>query len=557
MMRRMTALTTVAALSAGLTVAASTANADTGSTTSRLPLTCRSVPGALVGPRDSYVPPIDVTVSSPENVTVGEEFSVNVHMDIPDGPGGGSNGPATLREVSRIKMDLALPDGVDFLGAEISRDTPGSNLHGFTVLRVDEAGVPDPSGSILRLVGADNATIGSGPNSRTDRTGGVSTPAVDGAARLGFPDFTLKLRADTGGVKRFGVRTGGDAARYGDGSSFLTFLPRLTVGFLTVWAPTSCSPRPGPTAELVPAAGNLRAVTVTDSPAAETVLSVDVPGTVTAGVPARFSAHLDPDDANGTVSFFVDEPGGAVSDVRTTRGGAVSDLTFTRVGTTPLRVIFNPDDPENATGAATSTEVTVSPRVTDLGLSLPWGARAGDRVTATAEVPTGATGEIEFTVAGRTVTAPVLDGRASAVFVFDEIDAGTATAGARYIPDADSVYAPAETSRRFTVFVLGHPTEPTTATPTLSTEPEPTTSTPPHTSGPATSPTPEPEPTSPSTGTTPSTTTPTDTAVPDTTTRTPEPDTAAGSTPFLRTLLDIIRRILGPLLSLFPFLRAG
>ena len=90
-MRRMTTLTTAATLSAGLLIAAPTAVADTGSTTSQLPLSCRAVPSAFAGPQDNYVPPIDVTVTSPDTVDIGEELTVNVHMNIQDTPAGSSS----------------------------------------------------------------------------------------------------------------------------------------------------------------------------------------------------------------------------------------------------------------------------------------------------------------------------------------------------------------------------------------------------------------------------------------------------------------------------------
>ncbi|MCX7541450.1 hypothetical protein OS128_00760 [Corynebacterium sp. P5848] len=522
----MTTLTTAATLSAGLLIAAPTAAADTGSTTSQLPLSCRTVPSAFTGPQDNHVPPIDVTVTSPDTVGIGEEFTVHVHMDIPDNPGDASNSPAKLKDVSRIKMDLALPEGVEFLGAEINGDTPGANLRGFSVLRVNESGRPDPAGGILRLVSPDNATIGNGPNSSTGRTGGVTAPAVNGTVRLGFPDFTLRLRAETEGTKAFGVRTAGAASTYGDNRNFLTFLPRLKATFITIWAPTSCSPRVAPSSAVVPAASNLRTVTVIDdTPIIKPVLTVDAPSTVVAGVPARFSAQLDPEDANGTISFFVEEPDGDVSDVYTTTGTASTDLTFAKPGTTTLRVIFNPGQPGAFDGAATTTAITVSPRTTDLTFSFPDSVESGESVTATAEVPTEATGDIEFSIAGQTISAPVVEGRASATFTFDDDDGGIRRASARYIPDVSSVYAPSEESRRFTVHVQAYPTEPTTTTPTLSTSTAPTTTA---------LPTTKPAPTSPTTTTAPTTSTttaPATTSTTATTTAAPTTTTSTTATP--------------------------
>ncbi|MBI8989532.1 hypothetical protein [Corynebacterium meridianum] len=513
-MRRMTTLTTAATLSVGLLIATPTAGAETGSTTSQLPLSCRAVPSAFAGPQDNYVPPIDVTVTSPDIVSIGEEFTVDVHMDIPDNPGGGSNGPAKLKDVSRIKMDLALPEGVEFLGAEIDGETPGANLRGFSVLRVNESGRPDPAGGFLRLVSPDNATIGNGPNSSTSRTGGVTAPAVNGTVRLGFPDFTLRLRAETEGTKAFGVRTAGAASTYGDNRNFLTFLPRLKATFITIWAPTSCSPRINPSSAVVPAASNLRTVTVIDdTPLIKPVLTVDAPGTVVAGEPASFSAHIDPENADGTVSFLVEEPGGDISDVYTTTGTASTDLTFAKPGTTALRVIFNPGQPGTFDIAATTTRITVSPRATDLTFSLPDSVESGESVTATAEVPADAVGDIEFSIAGQTISAPVIGGRASAPFTFSDDDGGIQRASARFIPGSDSVYAPVEKSRRFTVLVRAYPTEPTTTAPTLSTSTAPTTTALPTT-----------KPSIPSTTATPSTT-----AVP-TTTRTATTTTAPSTT---------------------------
>ena len=71
-----------------------------------------------------------------------------------------------MESASRLKLDMALPAGVEFLGAEI--DESKSNLKGMKVLQVDAAGNPSSTGEFLGNQ-LHNATIGNGPNSSRNR----------------------------------------------------------------------------------------------------------------------------------------------------------------------------------------------------------------------------------------------------------------------------------------------------------------------------------------------------------------------------------------------------
>ena len=158
----------------------------------------------------------------------------------------------------------------------------------------------------------------------------------------------------------------------------------------------------------------------------------------------RATSVVTPSNAAGRVEF---RSGGTVLGEGTLSGGRVQnatlDVTGLAPGQHPVVAHFLPSAPASF-AASQSAPVTLtitppaSPTTTALTLSAATAAATAD-VTATATVaPVDATGEVEFSVDGRSVTAPVSNGTASAVL--PKVAAGTHQVTARYLPSG-SVYA--------------------------------------------------------------------------------------------------------------------
>ena len=221
--RRYYSAATATILLGGL-FAAPTATAADRTTSTPIPLTCQSVPSTLVGPQDFPAEEEGVTVdiTAPETVTVGDEFETMVTIKPVDLSLDRLPSIATMKNVSRIKLDIAVPDGLTIL--EDSLDDSGSNLQGFVIKRIDANGNEDSNGRFLRIVSDDNATIGNGPNTSTDTPGGVRYDVTTRSIQMTFPVLTLKFRADTPGTSNFGIRSAGNASTYGQDENFLTML---------------------------------------------------------------------------------------------------------------------------------------------------------------------------------------------------------------------------------------------------------------------------------------------------------------------------------------------
>ncbi|HJD90269.1 MAG TPA: hypothetical protein K8V33_05175 [Corynebacterium urealyticum] len=272
-------------------------------TSASMSLSCQAVPStSLAGPQEFSTDNVTVNIDAPKSVRIGEEFRAGfsidpVEVELPSLPL-----RAQMESASRLKLDMALPAGVEFLGAEI--DESKSNLKGMKVLQVDAAGNPSSTGEFLRVTSSNNATIGNGPNSSRNREGGIKYTLNGSKIDLRFPEITLRLKAKTAGEKALGVRTQGDAGTFARDENFLTMLGKVSVPIPfvgTIWAPVQCSPRASATAPLDTRAAKLASVTVED--ASEVALNLEATGTPVAGQPATLSARLEP-AAEGTVEFL-------------------------------------------------------------------------------------------------------------------------------------------------------------------------------------------------------------------------------------------------------------
>lgn len=441
-MRKITAFASAAAVAVAGFVVLPMAIADEVTNTASMSLTCKATPSTSLagGPQVFSADDVSVNVTSPEDVEIGEDFSTTFTIDpvsvaMPDLPVG------ELRSASRLKLDFALPEGVTFTGADI--DESNSNLSGFHVLQVNESGNLDPNGRILRLTSADNATIGNGPNSSRNRTGGIQHNLSGSTIDLRFPSIKINMRADTEGDKTFGVRTAGAAGNFGADENFLTMLAEVRVLLSSVWAPTQCSPRASESAPLDTRAAQLATVKVNPKPAAvDTSMSLGGVSDAVAGTPVELTAAIEPADAAGTVVFssgeHVSEP------VEVVDGRATGELTFPESGEYQVTAAFTPANAEAHTASSTTGTVTVAGQSANLAVTAAESAPAGNTVEATATVEPGAAGTVAFRIGeGAEVTADVVDGTATASVPTGDAP-GARTLTAEFRPTTGSPYAPAK-----------------------------------------------------------------------------------------------------------------
>ncbi|MDK8791131.1 Ig-like domain-containing protein [Corynebacterium sp. MSK039] len=376
-------------------------------TSASMSLSCQAVPSAAAGPQEFSTDNVTVNIDAPKSVRIGEEFRAGfsidpVEVELPSLPFG-----AKMQSASRLKLDMALPAGVEFLGAEI--DESKSNLKGMKILQVDAAGDPSPTGEFLRVTSSDNATIGNGPNSSRNREGGIKYTLNGSKIDLRFPEITLRLKAKTPGEKALGVRTQGEAGTFARDENFLTMLGKVSAPFVgTIWAPVQCSPRTSASAPLDTRAAKLASVTVED--ASEVALNLEATGTPVAGQPATLSARLEP-AAEGTVEFT---SGSLKASAPVVDGVATADLTFPITGEHEVTASFQPKNSGEFKPATATTTVTVAGQDAALNVEVPENAPARSRVEVKATVAQGAEGTVRFRLGDSTVTARVNDGVATA-----------------------------------------------------------------------------------------------------------------------------------------------
>ncbi|MCK7637648.1 hypothetical protein [Corynebacterium pygosceleis] len=418
--------------------------------TVNLPLTCQAAPkGYDSQDFTTGEDGVTVTVTTPDDVRVGDEFTATIEIkpvDIRAKLSKVYGFQPKLTETSRIKMDLAIPEGLSYVGGEL--DEKDANLKGFEFIRVNESGDADPEGRILRLVGADGATIGNGPNSSGDRSGGVSHAVRNDRINMRFPVLKITLRADEVGPAALGVRTADTAGEYAQDTNFLTMLAKVDAPFVgTVWAPTRCTPRVERSAALAPQATAITTVNVTAAvPAAETSLTFDTTE-VEAGTATPVTVRLSPADAAGTVTF---SGGGAEDTVDVVSGTATGTLTLPTVGDHEVTAVFTPENSRSHTPSRATTSISAVGRNPGMTATVPSSARANTPITVTASLDPDATGTVTFAIAGASVDAPVTDGRATASIPVPEAT-GVQTLTADFVPTPGSLFTTASARGSVTV----------------------------------------------------------------------------------------------------------
>lgn len=151
--------------------------------------------------------------------------------------------------------------------------------------------------------------------------------------------------------------------------------------------------------------------------ATTTDLTLD-PVEVMAGDIVRATARLTPASAVGNVVFTVD---GLTQTIPVRNGVAVADFQLTTSGTKTVQANFEPTNPARYTTSNDSAQVTVSELATTTTVTVtPQAVTAGERIELRAAIdPADATGTVTFTVAGRTIEAPVNGGVATAYTTID------------------------------------------------------------------------------------------------------------------------------------------
>ncbi|MGW6375414.1 Ig-like domain-containing protein [Rhodococcus sp. NPDC055112] len=381
---------------------------------------CLATPSAVAGPT-VQAQPSSVTIDAPATVDAGQEYEVTIAPPPITYPNSVSG--ASVQNVSRIKIDVDVPQNAEFLGADIVPGT-SSGLSGVApnVLRVNENGNVDPNGTVIRLSG-NNAVIGNGPNSSKNAEGGIVAKAVSGAnTTFQLPQVKARLRAGASGNVEIKLRTGGDAGKWANDKNFLTFLPKATL-IITAWAPTQCSPRDGESAPLNGGAGPLATTSITEADKATTT-TLAGPGTAKNGTPVTLTANVAPSASGGTVQFKDgDAPIGAP--IGLAGGNAALTTTFTTDGDHPITAVYSGAPGfVGSTSAAKIVKVTTEAppeTATTTTVEAPANAKVGQDVNLTARVtPEGTGGTVNFIVdGGAPVTGMVgTDGIAVAPYTF-------------------------------------------------------------------------------------------------------------------------------------------
>ncbi|MGW4479837.1 Ig-like domain-containing protein [Rhodococcus triatomae] len=398
-------------------------------TTTTFNNTCLATPSAVAGPQ-SQTQEASIVIDAPASVNAGEEYEVVVTappLSVPN-----SNSGSSLQSVSRLKVDMEVPQNAEILGTEIVPGT-SSGLSGVApnLLRVNENGAPDANGGILRLSG-NNQVIGNSPTSSKSSRGGIVALAQSGTnTTFQLPQVKVRLKAGPSGNVDIKLRSAGDAGAYGNDKNYLTFLPEASL-IITAWAPTQCSPRDTATAPLNSGAGPLATTSIVEADK-QTTTTISAPGAVKNGDEVTLTANVNPAANGGTVQFAVDgtDIGGPVA---VANGAASTTHVFDTDGDHTVTAVYSGTTGfVGSTSAPKTINVSTDDIVTSLAMTAPDKAYVDQDVNLHAQVtPAVQGGTVEFTInGGDKVTGTVgSDGVAVAPYKFTST--GTHSVVARY-----------------------------------------------------------------------------------------------------------------------------
>ncbi|WP_235870709.1 Ig-like domain-containing protein [Rhodococcus xishaensis] len=433
--RRLAAPIGIGALVAGLTMTGGIP-AQAAPVTTTFKTTCQVTPSAVAGPVTESQE-ASATIDAPASVDAGEDFEIAVQpgpVGFPDSASG-----ASIQNVSRIKLDIEIPENAEYLGAEV---VPGTSvgLSGVApnVLRINDSGQVDPNGPYLRLSG-NNEVIGNSPSSSINSEGGIKVVATgknidgstnpDGYTYFQLPQVKVLLKAGESGAVDLKLRSSGGAGNFNDDKNFLTFLPKASL-IITAWAPTRCSPRDSAGGPLNEGAGPLASVQIIEADK-ETTTTISGPDAAKNGAPVTLTANIDPAPSGGTVEFS--DWGTPIGEADVVDGSASIEHTFDSDGDHSITAVFSGSDGFiGSTSAPKTINVSTDDVATSIAIVSPDKAYVDQDVNLSAQVtPAVQGGTVEFVVDGQTLTAEVgADGAAIAPYTFT--NTGTHRVIARY-----------------------------------------------------------------------------------------------------------------------------
>lgn len=407
--------------------------------------------------------PLALDVTAPSEVSVGEEFEIEITSSQAIGDGTAGTVSLDLDELlasapvnvslsnaflSRVKLDITKPSGTELVSAQISGDTTGL-FDDAEVITVNNQGQRDPNGDILRIVDGANTSVGNANNTGTGR-GGLTYDLPGNAIEFQIPTITLKLRAtETNPNATLGLREPTTGAASDAVAGFASAGARALFIRANITAPVYCGPTPAGTsveqdggAPITVPQDNaqLASFSITDS---STTTALTASSSLQVGVPAEFTATV-PQGIEGSVTF---SGGGqkVTSPVDPETGQATGELTFAQTGDVEVTATFNPTTPGRDSSTATET-FTVDSRSAQLSIDVPAESNVCRPTPVSATVDPATAGTVSFRIGdGESVSADVdpETGQATAELVFTET--GSQEVSAEFVAE-DSNFAPARAS---------------------------------------------------------------------------------------------------------------
>ena len=207
--------------------------------------------GAPMGQDSSFDVNVRVDTKAPKQVAPGENFDIIFQPDEMEMDG--SRGMASLNRISRMKVDLRLPDPkvATFVGAEVLPTAKNISGASPTVQRIAADGTPDPNGPFLRLTGAGEVEANGPGAARAD--GGITVNLNGQATKFTLPGVKLTFcagdKTHSGEYVVAAVRDQGVDGQKNQPSNFLTMRPSATAKILGSSLPVNlgvyCAPKEG------------------------------------------------------------------------------------------------------------------------------------------------------------------------------------------------------------------------------------------------------------------------------------------------------------------------
>ncbi|OYD67548.1 beta strand repeat-containing protein [Rhodococcus sp. OK302] len=434
LIRRCAAPVTGAALVAGMLLVGS-AQASAQVTTTSFKSSCQASAAITVHKTKDD----SVIIDAPVSVKSGDNFTFRIQPGSASYPN--SDSGATTTNLSRLKFDFDVPNNTTFVKATVVPGT-GINLGGVAanLLQVNTGGVPDATGTVLRLSG-NNQVIANGTSNSTGGEGGIVAPKLkknlDGSSNgngdswFQMPAVDVTVKAGVAGTAITPkVRTGGNAANYNDDQNFSTQLAQATFLGGTQWAPTRCTPRDSSSAGLNKGAGVLATIDVTPADATTTT-TLDAPTISSVGAEITLSASVAPSPAGGTVQFKDGETD-LGAPIAVSGGTASMPYTFTTTGAHSVTAVFSGVDGfGGSTSAATVVNVAIASAPTTTTLTAPAEVATGASIDLKANVsPAPAGGTVQFKDGANNIGGPrpVIGGNAALSQAFSTPGAHQVTA---------------------------------------------------------------------------------------------------------------------------------